>query len=258
VNGLGEEAGKALTEHPDIKAIGFVGESKTGSAIIAQGAPALKRAPLELGGKNPGIGVHDADVDRALEALVFMIYTLNGERCTSSSRLLVQRSVHDEFVGRLAERVKRIKVGHPLDPATELGPLIHPRHCEKVTSYFDLARKEGAQIRVGGERPAAYEKGNYVSPTLFTGARNEVRIAQEEIFGPVLSVIPFADEAEAIALANGVRYGLTAYLWTGEVGRAHRFAQALEAGMIWVNSENVRHLPTPFGGMKASGIGRDG
>ena len=258
VNGLGEEAGKALTEHPDIKAIGFVGESKTGSAIMAQGAPTLKRVHFELGGKNPVIVFADADLDRALDAVMFMIYSLNGERCTSSSRLLVQRSVHDEFVGKLAERVKRIKVGHPLDPATELGPLIHPRHCEKVASYFDLARKEGAEIRVGGERPAGYEKGNYIAATLFTGARNDMRIAQEEIFGPVLTVIPFADEAEAMALANGVRYGLTAYLWTREVGRAHRFAQALEAGMIWVNSENVRHLPTPFGGMKASGIGRDG
>ena len=258
VNGLGEEAGKALTEHPDIKAIGFVGESKTGSAIMAQGASTLKRVHFELGGKNPVIVFADADLDRALDAVMFMIYSLNGERCTSSSRLLVQRSVHDELVGRLAERVKRIKVGHPLDPATELGPLIHPRHCEKVTSYFDLARTEGAEVRVGGERPAGYEKGNYVSATLLTGARNDMRIAQEEIFGPVLTVIPFADEAEAMALANGVRYGLTAYLWTGEVGRAHRFAQGLEAGMIWVNSENVRHLPTPFGGMKASGIGRDG
>ena len=258
VNGLGEEAGKALTEHPDIKAIGFVGESKTGSAIMAQGAPTLKRVHFELGGKNPVIVFGDAELDRALDAVMFMIYSLNGERCTSSSRLLVQRSVHDEFVGKLAQRVKRIKVGHPLDPSTELGPLIHPRHCEKVTGYFDLARNEGAEIRVGGERPAGYEKGNYVSATLFTGARNDMRIAQEEIFGPVLTVIPFADEAEALALANGVRYGLTAYLWTGEVGRAHRFAQALEAGMIWVNSENVRHLPTPFGGMKASGVGRDG
>ena len=258
VNGLGEEAGKALTEHPDIKAIGFVGESKTGSAIMAQGASTLKRVHFELGGKNPVIVFADADLDRALDAVMFMIYSLNGERCTSSSRLLVQRSVHDEFVGKLAERVKRIKVGHPLDSATELGPLIHPRHCEKVASYFDLARKEGAEIRVGGERPAGYEKGNYIAATLFTGARNDMRIAQEEIFGPVLTVIPFADEAEAMALANGVRYGLTAYLWTREVGRAHRFAQALEAGMIWVNSENVRHLPTPFGGMKASGIGRDG
>ena len=159
------------------------------------------------------------------------------------SRLLVQSSIHDEFVGRLAERVARIKVGHPLDPATEIGPLIHPRHCEKVTSYFELARKEGAQVRVGGTRPAGHDKGNYVSPTLFTGARNAMRIAQEEIFGPVLTAIPFADEAEALALANDVRYGLTGYLWTGDVGRAHRFAQSLEAGMIWVNSENVRHLP---------------
>jgi 5-carboxymethyl-2-hydroxymuconic-semialdehyde dehydrogenase len=258
VNGFGEDAGRALTEHPDVKAIGFVGESKTGSAIMAQGAPTLKRVHFELGGKNPVIVFGDADLERALDAVMFMIYSLNGERCTSSSRLLVQRSVHDAFVDRLSERVKRIKVGHPLDPATELGPLIHPRHCEKVTGYFDLARREGAEVRAGGERPAGFENGNYVAATLLTGARNDMRIAQEEIFGPVLTVIPFTDEAEAIALANGVRYGLTAYLWTGEVGRAHRFARALEAGMIWVNSENVRHLPAPFGGMKASGIGRDG
>jgi 5-carboxymethyl-2-hydroxymuconic-semialdehyde dehydrogenase len=258
VNGLGEEAGKALTEHPDIKAIGFVGESKTGSAIMAQGAPTLKRVHFELGGKNPVIVFGDADLERALDAVIFMIYSLNGERCTSSSRLLVQRSIHDEFVSRLAERVGRIKVGHPLDPATELGPLIHPRHCEKVTGYFDLAREEGAEVRAGGKRAAGSDKGNYVAATLFSGARNDMRIAQEEIFGPVLTVIPFADEAEALALANGIQYGLTAYLWTGEVGRAHRLARALDAGMIWVNSENVRHLSTPFGGMKASGIGRDG
>jgi len=258
VNGLGEEAGKALTEHPDIKAIAFVGESKTGSAIMAQGAPTLKRVHFELGGKNPVIVFEDADLERALDAVLFMIYSLNGERCTSSSRLLVQSGIHDEFVGRLAERIARIKVGHPLDPSTEIGPLIHPRHCEKVASYFELARREGAQVRVGGTRPAGLDAGNYVLPTLFTAARNVMRIAQEEIFGPVLTAIPFADEAEALALANDVRYGLTGYLWTGDVGRAHRFAQSLEAGMIWVNSENVRHLPTPFGGIKDSGIGRDG
>jgi 5-carboxymethyl-2-hydroxymuconic-semialdehyde dehydrogenase len=258
VNGIGEEAGKALTEHPHVKAIGFVGESKTGSAIMAQGAPTLKRVHFELGGKNPVIVFDDADLERALDAVTFMIYSLNGERCTSSSRLLVQAGIHDEFVARLAERVARIRVGHPLDPATELGPLIHPRHCEKVTGYFDLARREGAEIRVGGTRPAGYDTGNYVAATLFTGARNDMRIAQEEIFGPVLTAIPFSDEAEALSLANDVRYGLTGYLWTGDVGRAHRFVQGLDAGMIWVNSENVRHLPTPFGGMKASGIGRDG
>lgn len=258
VNGIGEEAGKALTEHPDIKAIGFVGESATGSRIMMQGAATLKRVHFELGGKNPVVVFDDANLDRALDAVVFMIYSLNGERCTSSSRLLVQSSIHDDFVARVAERVRKIKVGHPLDPASEIGPLIHPRHYDKVMGYMGVAREDGAEIRVGGTRPADCPAGNYVAPTLFTRARNDMRIAQEEIFGPVLTAIPFRDEAEALALANDVRYGLTAYLWTRDVARAHRFADKIEAGMVWVNSENVRHLPTPFGGMKASGIGRDG
>jgi 5-carboxymethyl-2-hydroxymuconic-semialdehyde dehydrogenase len=170
----------------------------------------------------------------------------------------VQNSIHDKFVERVAERVRKIRVGHPLDPASEVGPLIHPRHYDKVMGYMDVAKRDGAEIRAGGTRPKDCASGNYVAPTLFTGARNDMRIAQEEIFGPVLTVIPFADEAEALALANDVRYGLTAYLWTRDVARAHRFADKVEAGMVWVNSENVRHLPTPFGGMKASGIGRDG
>jgi 5-carboxymethyl-2-hydroxymuconic-semialdehyde dehydrogenase len=258
VNGIGEEAGKALTEHAHIKAIGFVGESATGSRIMMQGAATLKRVHFELGGKNPVVVFDDANLDRALDAVVFMIYSLNGERCTSSSRLLVQSSIHDAFVARVAERVRKIKVGHPLDPASEIGPLIHPRHYDKVMGYMSVAREEGAEISVGGTRPADCPAGNYVAPTLLTGARNDMRIAQEEIFGPVLTAIPFRDEAEALAMANDVRYGLTAYLWTRYVARAHRFADKVEAGMVWVNSENVRHLPTPFGGTKASGIGRDG
>ena len=254
VNGYGENAGKALTEHPEIKAIAFVGESLTGSHIMAQGAPTLKRVHFELGGKNPVVVFADADMDRALNAALFMIYSLNGERCTSSSRVLIEASIYDDFTLRLAERAKKIKVGDPLDPATEIGPLIHPKHLEKVRSYVGLAEEEGATVAAGGETL----EGNFVNATLFTGAKNTMRIAQEEIFGPVLTAIPFKNEAEALELANDVKYGLTAYLWTTDVTRAHRFAEGLEAGMIWVNSHNVRHLPTPFGGMKASGIGRDG
>jgi 5-carboxymethyl-2-hydroxymuconic-semialdehyde dehydrogenase len=256
VHGFGETAGKAATQHPAIRAVAFVGESATGSAIMVQAAPTLKRLHFELGGKNPVVVFDDADLDRALDAVVFMIYSLNGERCTSSSRLLVQQSIEREFTQRLVERVRKIKVGNPLDPDTEIGPLIHPNHVQKVLAYFDIAKDEDVAIPVGGARAAA--GGNYVQPTVFAGARNTMRVAQEEIFGPVLTVIPFADEAQALQLANDVRYGLAAYLWTNHVGRAHRFARDLEAGMVWVNSENNRHLPTPFGGMKASGIGRDG
>ncbi|MBN9672272.1 5-carboxymethyl-2-hydroxymuconate semialdehyde dehydrogenase [Roseibium aggregatum] len=256
VNGFGEDAGKALTEHPKIKAIAFVGESRTGSLIMAQGAKTLKRVHFELGGKNPVIVFDDADLERAVDAATFMIYSLNGERCTSSSRLLVQDTIYDDFTAKVAEVAKRIKVGHPLDPETVVGPLIHPEHESKVLSYFDKAREEGATIAAGGEK--AGEEGCFVRPTLFTGATNDMAIAQEEIFGPVLTAIPFKDEGEAVEIANGVEYGLAAYLWTVDVGRAVRMTDELEAGMMWVNSENVRHLETPFGGVKASGIGRDG
>ena len=257
VQGYGESAGKALTEHPAIAAIAFVGESTTGSHIMAQGAPTLKRVHFELGGKNPCIIFDDADLDRALDAMLFMLYSLNGERCTSSSRALVQRSIYGKMAARATERVLRMKVGDPLDPATEIGPLIHPRHAEKVLSFPALARAEGARVACGGER-AMNGAGNYVSPTLFLDANNGMKIAQEEIFGPSLTMIPFDDEKDAVRIANDVRYGLAAYLWTGDTGRAHRVARDLDAGMVWVNSDNVRHLPTPFGGMKASGIGRDG
>src|SRR5215217_4845309 len=237
VHGIGEEAGKALTEHPAIRAVGFVGESATGSAIMAQGAPTLKRVHFELGGKNPVIVFDDADLDRALDAVVFMIYSLNCERCTSSSRLLIQEGIADRFIEKLAVRVRALKVGHPLDPATEIGPLIHERHLAKVCSYFDVARNDGAVIAVGGNPHDGPGGGHYVQPTLVTGAHAKMRIAQEEVFGPFLTVIPFRDENEAIEIANAVQYGLTGYVWTSDMGRALRVADALR----W--DEIVRHRP---------------
>jgi len=256
VNGYGHDAGKRLTEHPAIKAIAFVGESRTGSLITKQGADTLKRMHLELGGKNPVIVFDDADLDRALDAVIFMIYSINGERCTSSSRLLVQDTIKEEFEARLIERINNIKVGHPLDPTTEIGPLVTDEHFNKVVSYFDIAREDGAKVAAGGETVG--NEGYFVRPTLFTDANNKMRIAQEEIFGPVLTSIPFKTEEQALEMANDTQYGLTGYVWTNDMTRALRFTDKLEAGMIWVNSENVRHLPTPFGGVKASGIGRDG
>ncbi len=256
VNGMGEGAGRALTMHPDIRAIAFVGETRTGSMIMKQGADTLKRVHFELGGKNPVIVFDDADIERALDAVIFMIYSLNGERCTSSSRLLVQDTIAEDFQRRLVERVDAIKVGHPLDPKTEVGPLIHQTHFDKVMSYVEIGKADGAVLAAGGQRVG--ETGWFVRPTLFTGATPQMRIAQEEVFGPFLTAITFKTEADALAIANDVAYGLTGYVWTNDLTRALRFSGALEAGMIWVNSENMRHLPTPFGGVKSSGIGRDG
>lgn len=256
VNGFGEEAGKALCEHPLLRAIAFVGETTTGSLVMKQGADTLKRVHLELGGKNPVIVFDDADLDRALDAVIFMIYSINGERCTSSSRLIIHESIKETFEKKLIERINNIKVGHPLDPQTEIGPLIGEEHFNKVKSYFEIAVDEGATVAAGGE--TLDSDGYFVKPTLFTGANNSMRIAQEEIFGPVLTSIGFQTEEQALEIANDTPYGLTAYLWTNDLTRSLRVTNQLEAGMIWVNSENVRHLPTPFGGVKSSGVGRDG
>ena len=225
--------------------------------IMRQGAETLKRVHFELGGKNAVVVFEDADLERAADAVVFMIYSLNGERCTSSSRLLIEDSVKEKFVQMVLKKVERIKVGHPLDPNTTVGPLIHPIHEEKVKEYLEIGIKEGATLLTGGsvDGPGG---GPYVAPTIFTDVTREMRIAREEIFGPVLVVIPFQSDKEALEIANETEYGLAGYLWTNDVTRAFQFSQSMEAGMIWVNSENVRHLPTPFGGVKSSGIGRDG
>jgi 5-carboxymethyl-2-hydroxymuconic-semialdehyde dehydrogenase len=258
VHGLGETAGAPLVAHPGVQLISFTGETTTGKEIIKNGANTLKRFSMELGGKSPTIIFEDAEIDRAVDGAIFQVYSLNGERCTAGSRLLVQKSIYDDVVGKVEARVKKIKVGEPRDPKTEVGPLIHPEHWKRVRGYMDVARQEGATMAVGGDRPSSMQKGNYFAPTLITGVHNKMRIAQEEIFGPVLVAIPFKDEEEAVRIANDVQYGLAAYVWTQNLTRGHRVAESIESGLVWINSHNVRDLRTPFGGSKASGIGREG
>ena len=257
VNGLGEEAGDALVKHEDVQLISFTGESATGSLIFANAAPTLKGLSMELGGKSPAVVFADADLDAAIDSTVFGVFSLNGERCTAGSRILVERSIYDEFVRRFVERAKNIKVGDPHDPATEVGALVHPEHYEKVTEYIEIGKTE-ATLAVGGGRPEGLESGNYVQPTVFVDVPPTARIFQEEIFGPVVAITPFDTDEEALQLANDVKYGLAAYVWTSDLERAHNFGQRVDAGMVWLNSHNVRDLRTPFVGVKASGLGHEG
>ncbi|WP_328531331.1 5-carboxymethyl-2-hydroxymuconate semialdehyde dehydrogenase [Nocardioides sp. NBC_00368] len=257
VNGFGETAGDALVKHPDVPLISFTGESRTGQVIFGNAAPFLKGLSMELGGKSPAVVFADADLGAALDATVFGVFSLNGERCTAGSRILVERSVYDEFVEQYAERAKNIIVGDPGDAATEVGALVHPEHYDKVMSYIELGKGE-ARLVAGGGRPDGFPVGNYVAPTVFVDVKPDASIFQKEIFGPVVAITPFDSDAEALALANGVEYGLAAYIWTNDLRRAHNFAQDVEAGMVWLNSNNVRDLRTPFGGVKASGLGHEG
>ncbi|KQQ52324.1 MULTISPECIES: 5-carboxymethyl-2-hydroxymuconate semialdehyde dehydrogenase [unclassified Plantibacter] len=257
VNGLGEDAGDALVKHPDVPLISFTGESSTGQLIFANAAPFLKGLSMELGGKSPAVVFADADLDDAIDATVFGVFSLNGERCTAGSRILVERSVYDDFVERYAERARNIVVGHPNDPATEVGALVHPEHYEKVMGYVEIGKGE-ARLVAGGGRPEGFPTGNYVAPTVFADVAPTARIFQEEIFGPVVAITPFDSDEEALALANDTKYGLAAYIWTNDLKRAHTFSQNVQAGMVWLNSNNVRDLRTPFGGVKASGLGHEG
>ncbi|WP_421083746.1 5-carboxymethyl-2-hydroxymuconate semialdehyde dehydrogenase [Rothia nasimurium] len=257
VNGFGETAGDALVQHPEVPLISFTGESKTGQIIFANAAPYLKGLSMELGGKSPAVVFEDADLETAINATIFGVFSLNGERCTAGSRILVQRSIYDEFVERYAAQAKRVKVGLPSDPATEVGALVHPEHYEKVMSYVEIGKSE-ARLVAGGERPADFPEGNFVLPTVFADVAPNARIFQEEIFGPVVAITPFDTDEEALELANNTKYGLAAYIWTSNLQRAHNFSQAVEAGMVWLNSNNVRDLRTPFGGVKASGLGHEG
>jgi 5-carboxymethyl-2-hydroxymuconic-semialdehyde dehydrogenase len=258
VHGIGEDAGAALVAHPDAPLISFTGETGTGKTIMRSSADNLKGLSMELGGKSPCIVFADADLDAAIDAALFGVYSLNGERCTAGSRILVERSIYDEFVSRYAERARRVRVGAPGDPATEIGALVHPEHYERVLGYVASGVAEGARLVAGGGRPEHLSQGNYLAATAFADVTPEMRIFREEIFGPVVCITPFEDEAHAVALANDTRYGLAAYIWTGDLTRGHRVAAGVEAGMLWMNSHNIRDLRTPFGGVKASGLGREG
>jgi 5-carboxymethyl-2-hydroxymuconic-semialdehyde dehydrogenase len=264
VHGYGQDTGEPLVAHPDVRAISFTGSTATGNRIVKTAG--LKKFSMELGGKSPFVIFEDADLDRALDAAVFMIFSNNGERCTAGSRILVQQSIYADFVQKFSERAKRIAVGDPLDEKTIVGPMISQAHLAKVRSYIELGPKEGATLVCGGvDRPsyapelsARVKNGNFVWPTVFADVNNKMKIAQDEIFGPVACLIPFKDEAHAIELANDIAYGLSSYVWTENIGKAHRVAAAVEAGMCFVNSQNVRDLRQPFGGTKASGTGREG
>ena len=260
VHGTGPEAGEPLCRHPDVRAISFTGSTATGNRIVK--AAGLKKFSMELGGKSPFIVFEDADRERALDAAIFMIFSNNGERCTAGSRILVQKSIYAEFVEKFTERARRITVGDPLDEKTIIGPMISANHLEKVRRYIEMGPKEGATMMCGGVDPpaltGALRKGNFVKATVFADVENRMRIAQEEIFGPVACLIQFDDEADSIAKANDIVYGLSSYVWSENLGRAHRVAAAVEAGMCFVNSQNVRDLRQPFGGTKASGTGREG
>ena len=255
--GSGGVAGDYLVKHPDVPLVSFTGDSSTGATISTAAAPQFKGLSLELGGKSPAIVFADADLDAALDATVFGVFSLNGERCTAGSRVLVQREIYDDFVAKFAQRAKNIRVGLPSDPKTEVGSLVHPNHFDKVMSYIEIGKTEG-RLLAGGGRAEGFETGNYVAPTVFADVAPEAQIFQDEIFGPVVAITPFDTDEEALELANNTKYGLAAYVWTTNLKRAHNFAHAIDSGMVWLNSNNVRDLRTPFGGVKASGLGREG
>lgn len=256
VHGYGNKAGRALTCHDDVAGISFTGGTVTGAAVAANAAPRFKKLSLELGGKNPNLIFADADLDDAVATSIRSSFWNQGEICLCGSRIFVEGSIHDKFVERFAAAAKKLRIGDPLDDATDIGALISEAHLQKVMGYIELATKEGGTIVTGGHR--LDRPGYFVEPTIVTGLECDCRTTQEEIFGPVVTVTPFDGEEEALRFANSTRYGLSATVWTRDLSRAHRVAAALDAGTIWINCWLLRDLRVPFGGMKESGVGREG
>lgn len=262
VQGLGPKVGAAIVGHPRVPAISFTGGTKTGAEIARTAAPMFKKLSLELGGKNPNIVFADADFEAAVKTSVRSSFANQGQICLCGSRILVERSIHDRFVETLASQTKLLKIGDPLDTSTDQGAITSKQHFDKVISYIDLAKSEGGTIVCGGRRPESLpdrcRNGFFIEPTIITGLGSRCRTNMEEIFGPVVTVIPFDDEDELISIANGTEYGLSASLWTTNVDRAHRVSAQLHSGTVWVNCWLLRDLRVPFGGMKQSGVGREG
>ncbi len=260
VHGLGPKVGQAIVEHKGIKAISFTGGTVTGARIASIAAPKFKKLSLELGGKNPNIIFSDADIDKAIKTTVNTSFMNQGEICLCGSRLYIHSSIYEQVKERLIEAVKALKVGDPMDENTRIGAIVSKAHYKKVLGYINLAKEEGGRILLGGEsvNPAGFEDGWFIEPTIIEGLSPNCRTNQEEIFGPVISISPFEYTDEIIEIANGTEYGLAATIWTENLTLAHRVAQQLQFGIVWVNCWLLRDLRTPFGGMKSSGVGREG
>jgi aldehyde dehydrogenase (NAD+) len=257
VTGYGNEVGEPLVLHPEVAHVGFTGGSESGRKIYELAARGLKTVTLELGGKSPNIVFDDADLEQALKAVAAGVFSASGQTCVAGSRLLVQESIHDDFVERLVRYVSQDRLGDPADPATTIGPIATRPHFERIARYLDVGREDGAICALGGKTRPDLGAGQFVEPTIFTGVHNKMRIAQEEVFGPVLAVIPFRDEADAIRIANYIPFGLAAGVWTRSIHRAMLMTRKIKAGTVWVNNYRQSSVTSPFGGYKESGIGRE-
>ncbi|MEP3839020.1 MAG: aldehyde dehydrogenase [Algibacter sp.] len=260
IHGLGTTAGQAIVEHPEIKAISFTGGTSTGAQIARVAAPMFKKLSLELGGKNPNIIFADCDYNQMLETTVRSSFANQGQICLCGSRIFVEASIYEKFKVDFVEKVKQLKVGHPSQDSTDIGALVSKPHLEKVLSYNDIAKNEGGKILCGGNKVIVkgFENGYYLEPTIIEVETDECRVNQEEIFGPIVTIMPFKTEEDVLQMANKVKYGLSATLWTNNLKRTMHFSNKLQVGIVWVNTWMLRDLRTPFGGVKASGVGREG